>query len=127
MPLPAVHWHEGMFLRPQHFQTDQRRLTHLMGRSAKWDCHYNWGLRGLDLGRVVGAARATGAADPLAAGAVEPVVAGLVGTLGVAPGTVCHGGDATLQTLPLRSSAQSSGQPSDQSSEEPGRQPRSRK
>src|SRR5687768_17491531 len=49
MPLPAVHWHEGMFLRPQHFQTDQRRLSHQLSRSAKWDCHYNWGLRGLDL------------------------------------------------------------------------------
>ena len=49
MPIPAVHWHEGMFLRPQHFQTDHRRLSHQMARSGKWDCHYNWGLRSLEL------------------------------------------------------------------------------
>lgn len=49
MPLPAVHWHEGMFLRPQHFQADQRRLVNLLSRSSKWDTHYNWGLRALDL------------------------------------------------------------------------------
>jgi type VI secretion system protein ImpJ len=49
MSVAAVHWHEGMFLRPQHFQADQRRWAHLVGRGAKWDCHYNWGLRAIDL------------------------------------------------------------------------------
>src|SRR5438552_9062109 len=46
---PAVHWHEGMFLRPQHFQTAQRHWSHLVLRNAKWDHHYNWGVRALDL------------------------------------------------------------------------------
>src|SRR5262249_54897923 len=45
----AVHWHEGMFIRPQHFQTAQRYWAHLVDRSEKWDLHYNWGLRSIDL------------------------------------------------------------------------------
>src|SRR5689334_4406318 len=49
MSSPAVHWQEGMFLRPQHFQTAQRNWAHLIERNSKWDQHYNWGLRTLDL------------------------------------------------------------------------------
>ncbi|MBI3408962.1 MAG: type VI secretion system baseplate subunit TssK [Planctomycetes bacterium] len=49
MSSPAVHWHEGMFLRPQHFQTAQRNWVQLIERNVKWDHHYNWGLRSLDL------------------------------------------------------------------------------
>ncbi len=45
----AVHWHEGMFLRPQHFQATDRHLDLLVDRAAKWDLHYNWGLRSIDL------------------------------------------------------------------------------
>jgi type VI secretion system protein ImpJ len=45
----AVHWHEGMFLRPQHFQTAQRYALHVGDRGEKWDVHYNWGLRSIDL------------------------------------------------------------------------------
>jgi type VI secretion system protein ImpJ len=49
MTARPVHWHEGMFLRPHHFQTSQRHVQHLNSLSEKWDHHYNWGLRSLDL------------------------------------------------------------------------------
>lgn len=49
MTTRAVHWHEGMFIRPQHFQTAQRYWSSLVERSARWDVPYNWGLRALDL------------------------------------------------------------------------------
>ena len=49
MATRAVHWHEGMFIRPQHFQTAQRYWAHLVERSEQWDVHYNWGLRHIDL------------------------------------------------------------------------------
>jgi type VI secretion system protein ImpJ len=49
MTTRAVHWHEGMFIRPQHFQTAQRYWAHLVDRNERWDVHYNWGLRALDL------------------------------------------------------------------------------
>jgi type VI secretion system protein ImpJ len=49
MTTRAVHWHEGMFIRPQHFQSAQRYWAHLVDRSEKWDQHYNWGLRSVEL------------------------------------------------------------------------------
>src|SRR4051794_7487710 len=49
MTLHAVNWHEGMFLRPQHFQTAHRYLSHATHLQQKWDVHYNWGLRSLEL------------------------------------------------------------------------------
>lgn len=49
MSVRAVHWHEGMFLRPHHFQAAQRHALHLSQESAKWDLHYNWGLRQVTL------------------------------------------------------------------------------
>lgn len=45
----AIHWYEGMFLRPQHFQATQRHLLEVAGRGDKWDLHYNWGLRAIEL------------------------------------------------------------------------------
>lgn len=45
----AIHWYEGMFLRPQHFQATQRHLVEIAGRGDKWDLHYNWGLRAIEL------------------------------------------------------------------------------
>jgi type VI secretion system protein ImpJ len=38
-----------MFLRPHHFQTAQRHWFHLAHQGDKWDLHYNWGLRAIDL------------------------------------------------------------------------------
>ncbi len=49
MTARAVHWHEGMFLRPQHLQAAQRHTAHLSTVGDKWDLHYNWGLRDIDL------------------------------------------------------------------------------
>ncbi|MBV9122956.1 MAG: type VI secretion system baseplate subunit TssK, partial [Planctomycetes bacterium] len=49
MTVRAVHWYEGMFLRPHHFQAAQRFDTHAVQRGAKWDLHYNWGLRSIEL------------------------------------------------------------------------------
>jgi type VI secretion system protein ImpJ len=49
MTTHAVHWHEGMFLRPHHFQTARRHGTEAAGRGDKWAQHYNWGLRAVEL------------------------------------------------------------------------------
>lgn len=49
MTMQAIHWHEGMFLRPQHFQAAQNHYSALTSRSTKWDLHYNWGIRSIDL------------------------------------------------------------------------------
>src|SRR5262249_36505791 len=49
MTTRAVHWHEGMFIRPQHFQAAQRHWNHLVDRGARFDLHYNWGLRSVEL------------------------------------------------------------------------------
>src|ERR1043165_8291368 len=49
MAIRAVHWHEGMFLRPHHFQTEQRFWLHAQDRNSKWDLHYNWGVRSIAL------------------------------------------------------------------------------
>jgi type VI secretion system protein ImpJ len=46
---PAVNWHEGMFLRPHHFQAADRFHHDQLTQSARWDVHYNWGLRSLEL------------------------------------------------------------------------------
>src|SRR5262245_36208939 len=45
----AVHWHEGMFLRPHHFQTAGRHEQFMANRGEKWDLHYNWGLRAVEV------------------------------------------------------------------------------
>ena len=49
MTVRAVHWYEGMFLRPHHFQAEQRHWSHQLNRGEKWDQHYNWGVRSVDL------------------------------------------------------------------------------
>jgi type VI secretion system protein ImpJ len=51
MSTRAVHWHEGMFLRPHHFQAAYRHALMLNQQSEKWDLHFNWGLRDIDLDR----------------------------------------------------------------------------
>ncbi|HEX4606608.1 MAG TPA: type VI secretion system baseplate subunit TssK, partial [Urbifossiella sp.] len=49
MSVPAVHWHEGMFLRPHHFQAAERYLADQSRRAGRLDVHHNWGLRAIDL------------------------------------------------------------------------------
>jgi type VI secretion system protein ImpJ len=38
-----------MFLRPHHFQAAQRHWFQWANTSEKWDVHYNWGLRSIDI------------------------------------------------------------------------------
>lgn len=45
MNRPAVHWHEGMFLRPHQFQAAEHHAEQLDFRHARCDQHYYWGLR----------------------------------------------------------------------------------
>jgi predicted component of type VI protein secretion system len=45
MTIQSVHWHEGMFLWPQHMQLAERFLLQEWHLSHRWDVHYNWGLR----------------------------------------------------------------------------------
>jgi len=49
MSVQAVHWHEGMFLRPQHFQAADRHLRDQIAIGSKWNLHYGWGIRWIDL------------------------------------------------------------------------------
>lgn len=49
MTVRGVHWHEGMFLRPHHFQAAERHSHQFINRNEKWDVHYNWGLRSVDI------------------------------------------------------------------------------
>jgi len=49
MTVRPVNWHEGMFLRPHHFQVAERYRAYQAHLSEKWDCHYNWGLRDIEL------------------------------------------------------------------------------
>ncbi len=44
-----VHWHEGMFLRPQHFQAASRHQIQQTTCSDQWTVHYSWGVRSIDL------------------------------------------------------------------------------
>ncbi len=49
MTARAVHWNEGMFLRPHHLQAAQRYASEQLHRSSQFDQHYNWGLRSLEI------------------------------------------------------------------------------
>ena len=44
-----VHWSEGMFLRPQHFQAADRHWNEFISASQRWDNHYNYGLRSIEI------------------------------------------------------------------------------
>ncbi|QEL20039.1 type VI secretion system baseplate subunit TssK [Limnoglobus roseus] len=44
-----VYWHEGMFLRPHHFQASDRFWTDYTRQSSRWDSPYNWGIRRIDI------------------------------------------------------------------------------
>lgn len=46
-----VHWHEGMFLRPQHFQAADRYARNTMKESEDWFHPFNWGVRLVDFDR----------------------------------------------------------------------------
>jgi type VI secretion system protein ImpJ len=44
-----VHWSEGLFLRPHHFQAADRYWAELLQTSEQWDQQYHYGIRTLDL------------------------------------------------------------------------------
>src|SRR3954447_2554384 len=44
-----VHWHEGMFLRPHHFQASDRFWADQMRQGSRWDLSHNWGVRRIDI------------------------------------------------------------------------------
>jgi len=51
MTARPVHWHEGMFLRPHHLQAANRYNAQVHQLGDKWDTHFNWGLRTVDIDR----------------------------------------------------------------------------
>ncbi len=51
MTIRAVHWHEGMFLRPQHFQAQQRHFAHQIAQGDRWNLYHHWGLSYIDIDR----------------------------------------------------------------------------
>ncbi|OYP35802.1 type VI secretion system baseplate subunit TssK [Rhodopirellula sp. MGV] len=42
---PPVHWYQGLFVRPQHFQAADRHWMEVCHTSESWDHPYNYGLR----------------------------------------------------------------------------------
>ncbi|MEX2559783.1 MAG: type VI secretion system baseplate subunit TssK [Pirellulales bacterium] len=44
-----VHWSEGMFLRPHHFQAADRYWAETLQTSEQWDHQFNYGLRRLEI------------------------------------------------------------------------------
>src|SRR5947209_7964362 len=46
-----VHWYEGMFLRPQHFQAADRCAGEALKDSEEWHRPFNWGLRSVEFDR----------------------------------------------------------------------------
>jgi type VI secretion system protein ImpJ len=41
---PPIHWSEGMFLRPQHFQAADRFWTELVDKSVRYTSSYDYGI-----------------------------------------------------------------------------------
>jgi len=48
MRYPPVHWYEGLFLQPHHFQAADRYLTEVMQSSLEFDHPYFYGIRSLE-------------------------------------------------------------------------------
>src|SRR6056297_1722748 len=44
-----VHWYEGLFLRPQHFQAAERHWCESHQTSQRWDHPYHYGIKSLRL------------------------------------------------------------------------------
>src|SRR5262249_35843575 len=45
MTARAVHWSEGMFLRPHHLQAAQRHLAAALQTGLRWALPHTWGFR----------------------------------------------------------------------------------
>ncbi len=48
---PPIHWHEGQFLRPHHFQAAERHWTELIQTGQRWDHPFHYGLHDLEFSR----------------------------------------------------------------------------
>lgn len=46
-----VHWYEGMFLRPHHFQAADRHAREALKESEDWSRPFHWGLRLVEVDR----------------------------------------------------------------------------
>lgn len=46
-----VHWYEGMFLRPHHFQAADRHARESLRESEDWYHPFNWGIRAVEFDR----------------------------------------------------------------------------
>jgi len=46
-----IHWHEGMFLRPQHMQAADRHWRESLNDSEEWFHPFTWGLRSVEIDR----------------------------------------------------------------------------
>ena len=44
-----VHWYEGLFLRPHHFQAADRHLAELLHTSLEFDQPYGYGIRSIEI------------------------------------------------------------------------------
>ncbi len=44
-----VHWSEGLFLRPQHFQAADRYWSAVIETSPRWDNDFNYGIRKVEI------------------------------------------------------------------------------
>jgi len=51
MRYPQVSWHEGQFLRPQHFQAADRYWDEVSRLSGEWSLPANYGIRSLEFSR----------------------------------------------------------------------------
>ena len=51
MSNPAVHWHEGLFLRPHHFQAADRHWSENLRLSEQWDHAYGYGIHDFEYSR----------------------------------------------------------------------------
>jgi type VI secretion system protein ImpJ len=49
MATHAVHWNEGLFLRPHHFQAMERQLRETIQLSENWNVGYAYGLRKIEI------------------------------------------------------------------------------
>src|SRR4051812_42742806 len=49
MTARSIYWHDGMFMWPQHMQLEERFHLDKLHLGEKWNVHYDWGLRHIDL------------------------------------------------------------------------------
>lgn len=48
---PQVHWFEGLFLRPHHFQANDRYWAETLQTSHQWDSPYHYGIQAIEFSK----------------------------------------------------------------------------